>query len=77
MSKRIVKIVGHTSDSFGLELIINGKSVADYCGYVPDFFPGNHGGDDIMLDIDLDTGVILNWKKPSQSDLDNLIDESN
>lgn len=31
-------------------------------GYVPDFMPGPHYGDYIMLDIDIDTGVVKNWK---------------
>jgi hypothetical protein len=32
-------------------------------GYVPGFMPGNHYGDYIILDIDIDTGMITNWKK--------------
>lgn len=31
-------------------------------GYVPDFMPGNHYGDYVILDIDVDTGVVTNWK---------------
>jgi len=34
-------------------------------GYVPDFMPGEHYGDYVLLDIDVDTGQITNWKKPS------------
>lgn len=33
-------------------------------GYVPAFMPGDHYGDYIILDIDLETGRILNWKRP-------------
>lgn len=32
-------------------------------GYVPDFMPGEHYGDYIILDIDIDSGVVMNWKK--------------
>ena len=32
--------------------------------YVPRFFPGDHYGDYVILDIDLDTGHITNWKAP-------------
>jgi hypothetical protein len=28
--------------------------------------PGEHYGDYIILDIDIDTGVIKNWKKPTK-----------
>ena len=34
-------------------------------GYVPCFFPGDHYGDYLILDIDLETGRILNWQKPT------------
>jgi hypothetical protein len=33
--------------------------------YVPGFMPGEHYGDYLMLDIDLETGAITNWKTPS------------
>ena len=41
----------------------------EYDGYVPEFFPGEHYGDYVALEIDLSTGQILNWKKPSLKDL--------
>ena len=44
----------------------------EYQGYVPKFFPGEHYGDCINFEIDLDTGQIVNWKKPDQQDLDEL-----
>lgn len=34
-------------------------------GYVPDFMPGQHYGDYLILDIDIDTGLITNWKTPT------------
>jgi len=34
-------------------------------GYVPGFMPGDHYGDYIILNIDLETGNILNWNPPS------------
>ncbi|CAM0052449.1 RecE-like recombination exonuclease [Vibrio phage D478] len=44
----------------------NGKSLADLKEeYVPDFFPGEHYGDYLILDIELATGRILNWRAPS------------
>lgn len=39
-------------------------------GYVPDFMPGDHYGDYIMLDIDIDTGHITNWKKLTAADIE-------
>lgn len=29
--------------------------------YVPDFMPGEHYGDYVELEIDIETGQILNW----------------
>jgi hypothetical protein len=40
----------------------------EYNGYVPSFL--GRGGDDVELEIDLETGQIVGWKKPSQEVLD-------
>ena len=66
---RILKICGKTSDMFNSTLEVDGKVVGEYDGYVPDFFPGQHYGDYILLHIDVDTGVIVNWCKPTKEDL--------
>lgn len=42
-------------------------------GYVPDFMPGDHYGDYVILDIDLDTGTIKNWKKPTAEQIERFI----
>ena len=39
-------------------------------GYVPDFFPGDHGGDYMELDIELATGKILNWTPPTAEQIE-------
>lgn len=45
---------------------VNGKVIATRSeDYVPGFFPGEHYGDYLILDIDIETGQILNWKKPT------------
>ena len=66
--KRILTICAKCSDQFSAGLS-EGESVKNYCGYVPDFFPEDHSGDYIEFDIDIDTGMILNWKKPTKKDL--------
>ncbi len=43
--------------------------------YVPGFFPWEHYWDYLILDIDLETGQILNWKKPTADDIKEYIDE--
>lgn len=45
--------------------------------YVPDFFPGNHYGDYLELDIDLSTGQILNWKAPTEHEIKELFEYLN
>jgi hypothetical protein len=72
MVNRILKISGKTSDLFSASLIEDGNEVGTYDGYVPKFFPNpkeEHYGDYIQLDIDLETGQILNWKRPTKADL--------
>lgn len=62
------------SDRFAGDLIdAQGDTVKEYEGYVPDFFPGEHYGDYLILNIDLETGQILNWQKPSAEELQNFI----
>lgn len=38
-----------------------GNEILEYDGYVPSFMPGEHYGDYVTLNIDLETGQILNW----------------
>lgn len=58
------------SDMFTANLIVDGKLAGTYDGYVPKFFPGNHFGDYVELEIDVNTGQIVNWKKPTKKDLE-------
>lgn len=42
-------------------------------GYVPSFMPGQHYGDYIILDIDIDTGSITNWSRPTAEQIEEAI----
>lgn len=65
-------------DSFNSCLVdAQGEEVAEYEGYVPDFFPGEHYGDYLILNIDLETGQIKNWNKPTAENLETLIAADN
>ena len=46
-------------------------------GYVPSFMPGEHYGDYVILNIDIETGQITNWKKPDPVKLKEWIDKLN
>lgn len=50
-----------------------GEQVGGYEGYVPDFFPGDHYGDYLILNINLETGQIKNWKKPAAADIEKML----
>ena len=52
-----------------------GDELARYQGYVPDFFPGEHYGDYLILNIDLETGMIKNWIKPTKEDIESFISQ--
>ena len=65
-----LRITAKCSDLFSASLVdINGKQVGEYDGYVPDWMPGEHYGDYVELKIDIATGNILNWKCPTQGQL--------
>lgn len=67
--KTILSICAKCSDMFSSTLSLPDGTTYDYEGYVPNFFPDDHWGDYIMLDIDINTGQILNWKIPTEVDL--------
>lgn len=68
---RIIQINARCSDMFSAALSVDGKQVGElYDGYVPDFMPGEHFGDYVLLNIDIDTGRIEKWRVPSQEELD-------
>ena len=69
MPKRSISISAKCSDMFSGTLRVDGKWVGEYSGYVPSWFPNpkaDHDEDYVQLDIDVDTGQILNWKKPTE-----------
>lgn len=55
----------------------DGNKVIDYDGYVPGFMPGEHYGDYIELNIDLETGQILNWKNNIEIKIQEFINDIN
>lgn len=61
--KTYLSISAKCSDMYSHQVIqADGTIYREYDGYVPSFFPGDHWGDYVMLDIDPYTGRILNWK---------------
>jgi hypothetical protein len=65
--KRVMQMSAKCSDLFSAFLFEDGKEVGEYHGYVPNFMPEQHYGDYVELKIDVDTGQILNWQKPSMA----------
>lgn len=56
-----VSVLAKCSDMCQVELSHEDGSTTFRDGYVPDFFPGEHFGDYIELEIDPLTGIIMNW----------------
>lgn len=65
----IIEITAKCSDMFYMSC-----EFGEYDGYVPDFFPGQHFGDYVVLNIDTKTGQILNWPKVKDSDIKELVE---
>lgn len=67
---KIIRMSAKCSDLFSATLAnADATEQVEYDGYVPDFFPGDHYGDYVQFDIDINTGKILNWKKPTAEQL--------
>lgn len=71
--QRVLEISAKCSDLFYAQL-----GAEEYDGYVPGFFPGEHFGDYVQLKIDVDTGKIIDWKRPTAEQLNHMFkSESN
>ena len=76
MSPKIISISAKCSDLFSATLHDEkGEQIGEYNGYVPEFFPEDHCGDYVELDIDIETGQIKNWKNPSKAALKKIFKE--
>ena len=72
MSKRTIRVDAKCCDLCAIQLREDGKTVAETDGYVPAWLPSHaeeHYGVYISLVIDIDTGTIVNWKRPTKADL--------
>ena len=64
VNAKTLKVHLKVCDGFNAQLLSDsGVVLRDYEGYVPSFMPDEHYGDYVILDIDIDTGLITNWKK--------------
>lgn len=67
---RVLSVCAKTSDGFCARLLNeDGTENRTHDGYVPDFMPGEHYGDYVEIDIDIDNGRIINWKTPTDKEL--------
>lgn len=71
MKNKIISICAKCSDLCSMTY-----EDREHDGYVPEWMPGNHYGDYIMLNIDVTTGKIVNWKVPTDSDLEETFGKS-
>ncbi len=76
VNAKTLKICLKVSDCFAACLMSDkGETIHDQDdGYVPSFMPGDHYGDYVILDIDIDTGMITNWKKPTADKIQEWIE---
>ena len=72
---KMLSICTKVSDRFTCQINDqDGKIIADQDdGYVPDFMPGEHYGDYIILEIELDTGIVKNWVRPTAEQIEEFI----
>jgi hypothetical protein len=69
---KTIRISAKCSDLFAALLCDGDKIIGEYGGYVPAWLPNlqtEHYGDYVTLEIDIETGKIIGWKKPTQAQL--------
>jgi len=70
----VLSIIAKCSDCCWAQLIAKDDSILkEHDGYVPEMMPGEHYGDYVEIEIEIATGKILNWKKPSKKLIDQFI----
>ena len=69
MKYKKVFLSAKCSDLFCAEFVTEDGKKKEYDGCVPEMFGG---GDYVALAVDLETGQILNWKPPTDEDIDEL-----
>jgi hypothetical protein len=73
---KTIFVTAKTSDTCHIQFFDEDKnSVGERDDYVPDYFPEEHYGDYVELEIEVATGKILNWKVPTQKELKDSINE--
>lgn len=71
---RTLQIRCKVRDCFNARLVDSeGRILKDHEGYVPGFMPGRHYGDYLILDVDIDTGQITNWKVPTAKQIEEFV----
>ena len=75
VNAKVLKLHLKVADGFCASLeSATGTELKDYEGYVPGFMPADHYGDYVILDIDIDTGQILNWKQPTKEEIEEFLE---
>ena len=69
--RKSISFYAKCSDRFGCSIKEDGEAVGRYEGYPPAFLGDPHR-DGINLEINIETGQILNWKKPSEEEISRL-----
>jgi hypothetical protein len=76
LDAKVIKVHAKPCDAGGYSLVDqDGEVIHDKPDdYVPGWFPDG-GGDYIVLDIEIDTGKILNWTPPTRKQLEKWIEK--
>ncbi len=71
---KTLRVCGKTVDQCHIQFLDkNNEIIGQRDSYVPKYFPETHFGDYLELDIDVETGQILNWYPPTQKELKDSI----
>jgi hypothetical protein len=70
--KRTIDFYAKCADRFWCAIKENGVTVGQYDGYPPKLLGDSDG---VSMEIDLETGQIQNWVKPTEEDLKQILVE--
>ena len=71
-----IQVEAKCADRCSIDVVSEGGGmIHQHVGEVPEFMPGQHHGDNIILSINVGSGLISNWGDEERAKLQELLDE--
>ena len=71
-----IRVEAKCADRCSIDMVdASGSMIHQHVGEVPEFMPGQHYGDSIILSINVKSGLISNWGDEERAKIQGLLDD--